>query len=187
MLLHVCCAPDATVAVERLRSSGIEPTLFFYNPNIEPKEEFEKRLKEVIKLANLWDVKLIIAGGGEEDWFNSMKNFLQLPERSRRCEECVKHRLMVTAQFAHEKGYKAFVTTLTASPKKNARSINTMGAELATQLNISYLQSDFKKQNGFLRSVQLSRELGLYRQNYCGCLSSLKEREEKDALHNRQR
>ncbi|MCS7174455.1 epoxyqueuosine reductase QueH [Pseudothermotoga sp.] len=186
MLLHVCCAPDATIAVEKLRSIGIEPTLFFYNPNIEPKEELEKRMHETVKLSRLWNVKLIVVEGGEKDWYKSVSNFLHLTEGSKRCEECVKHRLLITAQFARERGYKVFTTTLTASPKKNAKLINTIGLEFAKRLNISYFQSDFKKQNGFLRSVQLSKELGLYRQNYCGCLKSLKERNERNALHNLQ-
>lgn len=187
MLLHVCCAPDATTAVERLRASGIEPVLFFYNPNIEPREEFEKRLEAVKKLSELWNLKLLVVEKGEKEWYRAIESFVQLGEGSKRCEECIKHRLTVTAQFARDMGYKAFATTLTTSPKKNAKLINAMGTELAEKFKVSYVPSDFKKQNGFLRSVQLSKELGLYRQNYCGCLRSLAEREEKNALRTLQR
>jgi len=186
MLLHVCCAPDATVAVERLRMARIEPVLFFYNPNIEPEEEFDRRLQAVMKLSRLWNLKLIVQEKGKEEWYRCVADFLHLGERSKRCEECIRHRLMVTAQFASDIGYNVFATTLTTSPKKDARLINSIGTELEGQFKISYMPSDFKKKDGFLRSVQLSKELGLYRQNYCGCLRSLQEREEKNALRSRQ-
>lgn len=187
MLLHVCCAPDATVAVERLRETGIEPVLFFYNPNIEPEEEYERRLQAVVKLCESWDLKLVVVKKGKEEWFRSIADFLHLGEKSRRCEECIKHRLVVTAQFARDKGFETFATTLTTSPRKDAKLINSLGGEIARQLGIFYMPSDFKKRNGFLRSVQLSRELGLYRQNYCGCLKSLQERMAKDAVCHSQR
>ncbi|WP_448523009.1 epoxyqueuosine reductase QueH [Pseudothermotoga sp.] len=187
MLLHVCCAPDATVAVERLRMAKIEPVLFFYNPNIEPEEEFHRRLQAVVKLSQLWDLKLVVLDKGKEEWQSSIADFVHLGERSKRCEECIRHRLIVTARFARDMGYETFATTLTTSPKKSAKLINSIGTELEKQFGVSYMSSDFKKKDGFLRSVQLSRDLGLYRQNYCGCLRSLREREEKDALRARQR
>jgi predicted adenine nucleotide alpha hydrolase (AANH) superfamily ATPase len=187
MLLHVCCAPDATVAVERLRTAKIEPIFFFYNPNIEPEEEFDRRLQAVVKLSQLWGLKLIVLDKGKEEWQRSIADFVHLGEGSKRCEECIKHRLIVTARFARDMGYGVFATTLTTSPKKNAKFINTIGAELEKQFGVLYMSSDFKKKDGFLRSVELSRDLGLYRQNYCGCLRSLHEREEKDALRACQR
>ncbi len=174
ILLHVCCAPDATTAVERLRQENYEPVLFFYNPNIQPQEEYLRRLEATKKLAELWKLRLIVDGSGEDLWREEIKGLEELKEGSIRCQKCIEFRLRRTAEYARANGFEIFSNTLTTSPKKNSQLILEIGTKAAHEFQIQYLHRDFKKKNGFLRSVQLSKELQLYRQNYCGCIYSLK-------------
>ncbi|HEY8542254.1 MAG TPA: epoxyqueuosine reductase QueH [Pseudothermotoga sp.] len=175
ILLHVCCAPDATTAVERLHEEGYEPILFFFNPNIQPEEEYEKRLEATVKLANLWNLNLIVEKQDKILWEQQIKGLEDLPEGSFRCVKCIEYRLRSTAEYAKKNGFHIFSTTLTTSPKKNSKLILQIGETIAEELKIEYLHKDFKKKNGFLRSVELSKKLGLYRQNYCGCIYSLRK------------
>ncbi|AEH51134.1 epoxyqueuosine reductase QueH [Pseudothermotoga thermarum] len=177
VLLHVCCAPDATVAVKRLRQSGLEPILYFYNPNIEPIEEYEKRLEATKLLAEAWGLELIEDRSGYDEWKDSIKGLENLGERSKRCEACIAHRLKKTALKALSLGVEFFCTTLTTSPKKDSKYINSLGKKLELEFGVKFLEADFKKQDGFKQSVELSKALGLYRQNYCGCIYSLKEKQ----------
>ncbi|MEJ5229996.1 MAG: epoxyqueuosine reductase QueH [Pseudothermotoga sp.] len=174
ILLHVCCAPDATTAVERLREENYEPVLFFYNPNIQPQEEYLKRLEATNRLAELWGMKLIIEASGENLWKEHVKGLEDLAEGSLRCLKCIEFRLRRTAEYARKNDFEIFSTTLTTSPKKNSQLILEIGTRIGRELQVQYLHRDFKKKNGFLRSVQLSKELQLYRQNYCGCIYSLR-------------
>jgi predicted adenine nucleotide alpha hydrolase (AANH) superfamily ATPase len=174
--LHVCCAPDATVAIERLSPNyDVEP--FFYNPNIHPCEEYEKRLAEMRKVAGRYGIPLHEGLYDDARWFDLAKDLMEEPERGRRCEVCFRMRLEATAAFAKERGFQAFAATLTVSPHKDAGIVNRLGKEAGDRLGIAYLATDLKKKDGFKRSLDLSKELALYRQDYCGCLPSLKERE----------
>ncbi len=183
ILLHVCCAPDATTAVERLREEGYEPVLFFFNPNIQPQEEYDKRLEATVNLSKLWNLKLIVEKSGENLWKQQIKGLEGFPEGSLRCAKCIEFRLRSTAQYAEKNGFQIFSTTLTTSPRKNSNLILEIGENISKDYAVEYLHRDFKKKNGFLRSVQLSKELGLYRQNYCGCIYSLRVSGQPSTTH----
>jgi predicted adenine nucleotide alpha hydrolase (AANH) superfamily ATPase len=173
LLLHVCCAPDATVPYQRLKDE-YEVIAFFYNPNIHGEEEYQKRLHEVERLAKLWDFPLIVGEYNVEQWFSAVRGLEDEPEGGKRCEVCYSLRLEETAKLAKELGCEAFATVLTISPHKKAEKINAIGKEAGERHGIAYLESDFKKKDGFKESVRISRELNLYRQNYCGCRFSMR-------------
>ena len=170
LLLHSFCGPCSTSVIEKLKSI-YDITVFYYNPNIEPNEEFKKRLKcqkDYIK-NHLLDVKLI-EGKWENEEFKACVNGLENePEGGKRCEKCFWLRLRKTAILAKEKGFDEFATTLSVSPHKNAQLINEIGLSLQEEYGVKYLVSDFKKQDGYLKSINLSKKYNLYRQNYCGC------------------
>ncbi len=171
LLLHACCAPCFCGSIERL-VERFDVTAFYYNPNIQPKEEFIRRedaLKTLIE--HFPSVKLIVPEQDEIEFLTAAKGFEKEREGGLRCPECFKLRLTKTAEFLaeHKDEYDFFATTLTVSPHKNAPLINEIGRQIASEYGVEYLDSDFKKQNGFLRSITLSKELGIYRQNYCGC------------------
>ena len=172
VMLHSCCAPCSSYVIEYL-SQYFYLTIFYYNPNISPKEEYEKRKKEQIRLINSMPTKYkvdIIDCDYDNDLYeSSIKGLENEPERGRRCEVCFKLRLEKTAMIAKKKGYDYFGTTLTVSPYKNCSMINEIGLFISNKLDIKFLISDFKKRNGYKRSIELSHEYNLYRQNYCGC------------------
>ena len=195
VFLHACCAPCASSCLEVLdRYADI--TVFFYNPNITIREEYEHRLAEIKRLVREMPFlhKVCVEEGGyDPELFFSMAEGLENePERGRRCESCYRMRLAQTAGEAGIKGFDYFATTLTLSPLKPAGTINSIGFEIEKELvgkrpdaaedrgtggyvqagSVRYLPSDFKKNNGYLRSIELSKEYGLYRQNYCGCVFS---------------
>jgi predicted adenine nucleotide alpha hydrolase (AANH) superfamily ATPase len=172
LLLHICCAPDATHPLQVLK--GYEVDGFFYNPNIYPREEYEKRLEEMRRLSRLWKLRLYEGEYDQEKWFSLTEEYKGEPEGGRRCEACFRMRLERTAQLAKERGYDLFGVTLTISPHKNSDMINEVGKEIGEKYDIPFLEVDFKKKDGFKKSVELSRELGLYRQNYCGCKYSMR-------------
>jgi predicted adenine nucleotide alpha hydrolase (AANH) superfamily ATPase len=171
-MLHSCCAPCSSYVIEYL-SQYFYLTIFYYNPNISPKGEYEKRKKEQIRLINSMPTKYkvdIIDCDYDNDLYeSSIKGLENEPERGRRCEVCFKLRLEKTAMIAKKKGYDYFGTTLTVSPYKNCSMINEIGLFISNKLDIKFLISDFKKRNGYKRSIELSHEYNLYRQNYCGC------------------
>ncbi|WP_461246862.1 epoxyqueuosine reductase QueH [Treponema sp. R6D11] len=161
MLLHTCCCPCFSSVFEQLNQSenSYDITSYFCNPNIAPLGEYERRLGEVKNYA-----KIPVVEGSKEP--------IELPntkEGGERCRLCIKHRLEDTAKYASKNNYDVFATTLTVSPHKNHEMINEIGEALAKKYNTKYLESNFKKNNGYLRSLELSRENNLYRQNYCGC------------------
>ena len=178
LLLHACCAPCAASVIEKL--AGLyEITIFFYNPNIHPRAEYYKRAGEFDKLlANaMHPIKpdLIVEDYDSLDFDNVAASFIHEKEGGIRCQLCYNLRLEKTARHAIEGGFRYFGTTLTISPHKNAKSINEIGSriESESQGQLIYLCEDFKKHDGYKRSVEISKQYGLYRQNYCGCASSL--------------
>jgi len=181
VLLHICCAPDATYPVLYLRGRHYKVTGFFYNPNIHPISEYEKRLNEVKKLSELLKFPLLEAPYSNEEvkeWFNYIKGYEKEKEGGFRCYLCYKMRLELTAKVAKEKGFDYFTTTITISPHKNSSWVFEIAKELEYKYSIKFLYVDFKKRNGFKSSVILSKFFGLYRQNYCGCVFSHIEAEE---------
>jgi hypothetical protein len=171
LLLHVCCGPCATAVYERL-AGDYEVTLHWCNPNIEPVEEFTLRLAAARQLAAAWDVPLIEDAGGAEEFAALSRDRTDQPEGGERCRLCYELRLRRTLACAAAHDLPLVSTTLTISPHKPADLINQLGSELAAQYGRQWLAADFKQQGGFARSVELSRELGLYRQRYCGCRAS---------------
>ena len=171
LLLHACCAPCSSSCLERLKDF-FEITVFFYNPNIED-EEYLKRKAELLRFIKEtgW-AKSIDCEHDVEAFYGVAKGLEACPEGGERCLKCFLLRLERTAREAKEKNFDYFCTTLTLSPLKNAEKINAIGKELEKEYGVKWLYSDFKKSNGYLRSLQLSREYNLYRQNYCGCVFS---------------
>ena len=176
LLLHSCCGPCSTACIERLLPD-YNVTVFFYNPNITDREEYEKRKEAQLKFINLYNEKLsdkdkIQFIEGEylpEEFYDVASEYASEPEGGVRCTECFKLRLERTAQAALRTGNTVFGTTLTVSPHKNYNLISAIGWELSVKYNLEFLYMDFKKKAGFQRSIQMSKEYGLYRQNYCGC------------------
>ena len=179
LLLHSCCAPCSSYVLEYL-SDYFSITVFYYNPNIYPPEEFGKRVEEQQRLIRELPVKhpvSFLEGPYEPERFYEMaKGLEQVPEGGERCFRCYRLRLEEAAQMARAGEFDYFTTTLSISPLKNAEKLNEIGAYLAEEYKVPYLFSDFKKRNGYKRSTELSAEYGLYRQDYCGCVFSLRER-----------
>ena len=173
LLLHSCCAPCSTTVIETLKEH-FDITIIYYNPNIEPIEEYEKRKLEQIKIIEKYNLKYLDCDY-DNDLFHKMSIGLEtIPERGIRCHKCYNLRLEYTAKKALENNYEYFGTTLTVSPYKLSNVINEQGLELEKEYNIRFLVSDFKKNNGYKKSIELSKEYNLYRQNYCGCIYSKK-------------
>ncbi len=176
ILLLACCAPDATVAIERLRPEW-EVVVYFYNPNIHPPEEYRLRAEEMRRVADAMQVELVLGPYEDAVWFQAVRGLEQEPEKGRRCLACFRMRLEATAKEALQRGIATFATTLTVSPHKDSRLICSLGHEVAATCGLAFLPANFKKQDGFKRSIELSRTLGLYRQNYCGCVFSQRGQE----------
>lgn len=185
LFLHSCCAPCSSYVLEYL-SEYFEITLFYYNPNISPEEEYKKRVEEQRRYIEarkfVHPVTFIEGNYCPEKFFKMARGMEEVPEGGERCFACYRLRLEETARMAYEGGYDYFTTTLTISPLKNAEKLNEIGRELAEIYKVPVLPSDFKKKNGYQRSVQLSREYGLYRQDYCGCVFSKREMERRREL-----
>ena len=180
LLLHVCCAPCSSAVLERL-GSVFKITIFFYNPNIDTIDEYNKRLLELEKFITSFKTKypvsLISAEYRSEDFKERAIGLENEPERGIRCYQCYKLRLSETAKVAEKNNFDYFTTSLTLSPYKNSKWLNEIGEELGKNIETNYLYSDFKKKNGYKRSIELSHEFNLYRQDYCGCIYSRKQRE----------
>lgn len=176
ILLHSCCGPCSSYCIKAL-SEYFLVTVYWFNPNIHPLEEYQKRLETQKKLIELIDAKNPVEFLCDEylpdEFFALTKGYEDEREGGARCEICFAERLEKTAQKAKEQGFDFFTTTLTVSPHKNAQKINLIGQELAEKYGVKFLPSDFKKKNGYLQSIELSQKYGLYRQNYCGCAFSL--------------
>ncbi len=173
LLLHACCAPCSSAVLEKL-CDYFNITLFFYNPNISPKEEFASRLSELKRLvcALGLDTEVVSPEYDSSEFENISMGMENLPEGGERCEKCYRLRLLKTAEYAKEHKFDYFTTTLSISPYKNAEWLNIIGKELEGRYGVKYLLSDFKKGDGYKRSIELSKVYNLYRQNYCGCVYS---------------
>jgi predicted adenine nucleotide alpha hydrolase (AANH) superfamily ATPase len=172
ILLHICCAPCATYSIERVLKDGYQVIGYFYNPNIQPLNEYKRRLKEVKKLAKIMELTIYFGNYNLKEWFRRIKGLEKEPEGGKRCEQCFKMRLEQTAIFAIEKNIKFFTTTLTISPHKNSELIHRIGREIGDKYGLEFLPYNFKKKDGFKKSIILSKKFNLYRQNYCGCIFS---------------
>ena len=179
ILLHICCAPCGTSPMERLAADGWEVTGYFYNPNIYPREEYECRVEEIRRYCGKTGIPLIVDTYDCRRWEENAAPFANEGEGSARCNLCFLFRLERVAQFASENGYDAFTTTLTISPHKDAETIFKIGAGLEERTGVEFAHYNFKKKNGFIRSIKISKEHGLYRQDYCGCRYSLMEKENR--------
>lgn len=181
LLLHSCCAPCSSYVIEYL-SSHFSITVFYYNPNIYPDLEYEKRVEEQMRFIKefptKYPVKFIAGAFEKERFYEAVKGLEHEKEGGERCFCCYRLRLCETAKLAKQMGMDYFTTTLSISPLKNAAKLNEIGEELAKEYGVAYLCSDFKKKNGYKRSVELSEEYGMYRQDYCGCIFSKQERME---------
>lgn len=181
LFLHACCAPCSSYCLEYL-SDYFEITVFYYNPNIFPEEEYHKRVEEMQRLISEMKFKnpvhFLEGEYKPQDFFAMAKGLEKVAEGGERCFKCYRQRMEETARLAEEGKYDYFTTTLSISPLKNAAKINEIGEELGEIYKVAHLPSDFKKKNGYKRSIELSAEHHLYRQNYCGCVYSKRETEE---------
>ena len=184
LLIHACCGPCSSYVIEYL-NKYFDITIYYYNPNIYPTVEFlrrydelEKFIKEFNKKNNI-EIKLDAVDYETKEFYEAIRGLEHMGEKSRRCYNCYKLRMTKAAQYAKENNYDYFTTTLSISPYKNANWINEIGKKLEEKIGIKYLYSDFKKNDGYKRSLELSKEYNLYRQEYCGCVYSKEERERK--------
>lgn len=175
LLLHSCCAPCSSYTLEYL-SRCFSITVFYFNPNISPKAEFDKRFAEQKRLIETLPsenkISLICGDYNYDEFLNIARGYESVPEGGERCFRCYRMRLEKTAELAKQNGFDYFCTTLSISPLKNSQKINEIGFDVAEKYGVKWLPSDFKKREGYKRSIELSREYDLYRQNFCGCVFS---------------
>ncbi len=180
ILLHTCCAPCVCYPIDVLINQGYQVTLFYYNPNIHPRKEYELRLKELKGYIKKYKNVKIIEGIYEpKKWFKLIKGLENEPERGKRCDICYQMRLEQTAKLAKEKNFDYFASALSISPHKKADKLSELGQLLAQKYQIKFFDKDWKKNDGFKISCQISRQENFYRQDYCGCIYSKLEREKK--------
>ena len=181
LFLHSCCAPCSSYTLEYL-SNYFDITVYYFNPNISPKAEFDKRYAEqkrlIEALPSKHTIKLVCGEYDYNDFLKIAKGYENVPEGGERCFRCYRMRLESTAKLAKEQGFDYFCTTLSISPLKNSQKINEIGYEVAEKYGIKWLPSDFKKKEGYKRSIELSRKYQLYRQNFCGCVFSKENKDE---------
>lgn len=182
LLLHSCCAPCSSYVLEYL-SQYFEITILYYNPNIGPESEYNRRKQEQIDFISRFPavnkIQFMDCDYEPKEFFDKVKGKEKLGEKSERCYDCYELRLEETAKVASQFGFDYFTTTLSISPHKNAAWLNEIGERLSESYQVDYLYSDFKKKGGYYRSTELAKEYGLYRQDYCGCVFSKLEREEQ--------
>ncbi len=182
LLLHACCAPCSSAVLERL-ADHFKITIFYYNPNITDDVEYHKRVDELKRFVGMikpkYKVSILEGRYNPEEFFEIAKGLESEPERGKRCYKCYNLRLEETAKVASTLNYPYFCTTLTLSPHKNSNWINEIGADLDNKYESCYLYSDFKKKEGYKRSIELSKEYDLYRQDYCGCIYSIRDNQEE--------
>jgi len=201
-LLHTCCGPCGAYVIQELQSRGFQVTAFFYNPNIYPKKEYEKRKNEIEKYCLQKGVEFVEGEYEHNKWLellikrlkldcpaalepsNSFADTMELlgakfTEGGKRCEACFRIRLKKSAEYAVQNNYQYFGTTLTISPHKNSQKINNIGQDLGNKYKIKFYSEDWKKNDGFKKSCQLSKKYNFYRQNYCGCEFSIQNTKHK--------
>lgn len=189
LLLHACCAPCSSYCLEYL-AEYFDITVLFYNPNLYPEAEYEKRADEERRLISEMnerlaesgkEIRLAVSDFDSREFYEKIKGLEDCREGGERCRKCFELRLERAAEYAKDHGFDFFTTTLTISPLKNAERLNDVGEKAAEKFGVRHLPSDFKKRGGYQRSIVLSREYGLYRQDYCGCVFSLRERDRREA------
>lgn len=186
VLMHSCCAPCSGPLIEKMASSGIDLTIFFYNPNIHPKKEYEIRKKENIRFAEKLKLKFVDADYDVQNWFVRAKGMEQDPERGRRCSMCFDMRFERTALYAFENGFKVITSSLGISRWKNMQQINESGVRAASNYpDIIYWQYNWRKDGGGARMYELAKEEEFYKQEYCGCIYSLRDTNEWRVKNNR--
>lgn len=189
LLLHSCCAPCSSYCLEYL-SNFFRITVFYYNPNIYPEDEYHKRVEEqqrlIEQLPAKYPISFVEGAFDKEHFYEVVKGYEECPEGGERCFKCYELRLEETAKLAKEMEMDYFTTTLSISPLKNAQKLNEIGEKLGTIYEVSHLGADFKKKNGYKRSVELSNEYGMYRQYYCGCVYSKTQRDREIAAKERE-
>ncbi len=174
MLLHACCAPCSSSVIEQLRDE-YDLTMYYYNPNIHPQKEYQIRCDEMIRWCEKCELPLIVCDYDPESWDEQVRGYEDEPERGERCTICYRMRMAAAAQQAQRDHFDFFTTVLSISPHKDADRINRLGAELEVLTGVKFYAANFKKKGGFQRSLEISKEEGFYRQNYCGCRYSLAE------------
>ena len=168
LLLHSCCGPCSTQVIDKLKDE-YDLTIFYSNSNIFPQEEYEKRLAEQKRYAKIVGIKVVDDTYDENEYLEFVNGLEEEKEGGLRCRVCFEFRLRKTAKFAKENGFDIFSTTLSVSPHKNTLVINEVGEKISKEMNIPFLAENFKKQDGYKKSIELSKKYNLYRQNYCGC------------------
>lgn len=175
VLLHGCCAPCGAQVIKELQESGHEVIVYFYNPNIFPEDEYNLRLEEVKRYTDKLGVQLIKGKYEHDEWSEFVKGLEQEPEGGARCEKCFQKRLGEVAQRAQEEGCDAYASTLTISPHKNAEMVNRIGHEFADFYGLQFIDNIWRKNEGYKKSCDISREEDFHRQDYCGCEFSIRE------------
>lgn len=187
LLLHSCCAPCSSYVLEYL-TNFFQITILFYNPNISQEEEYLKRLNElkrlIEELPHSNKIEIIDGRYEPKEFFDITRGLEDLKEGSERCFKCYRLRMEEGAKYAKENNFDYFTTTLSISPHKNAEKLNEIGEELQTKYQVNYLYADFKKKGGYQRSIELSKKYNLYRQDYCGCIYSKRDREKEKSIKN---
>jgi len=172
-LLHTCCAPCASYIIEELKNRDFNIAVFYYNPNIFPKKEYKIRKNEIEKFCKINKIKFFEEKENHKNWLEKTLGLKKEPEGGLRCEKCYQIRLEKTAEFAQQNGYKYFDSTLSISPHKNYEKIKLIGDKFAKKFNLNFYGQNWKKQDGFKKSCEISHQHNFYRQNYCGCEFSL--------------
>ncbi len=179
ILLHACCGICSGYPISLLKDMGYSVVVYFYNPNIYPQEEYQKRLDAETKLCTHFGCNLIIGEYETEVYYNFVAGLENEPEKGLRCDKCFELRLRKTAQKCVELGINEFTTSMVISPHKNYEKLTKIGKDIAQEYNLQYFSLNFRKNDGFLKTNQISKDLGLYRQNYCGCKFALNKKADK--------
>lgn len=174
ILLHACCGICSAYPIVNLREADYEPVVFFYNPNIYPEDEYNRRLEAEKTLCEYHNCELITGDYCQSDFFDNVKGLENEPERGKRCDVCFKIRLTQTAKLAKKLNINNFTTSIVISPHKNYQRLTETGISIAKEYDLNYVAIDFKKKDGFLKTNRIANSLGLYRQNYCGCKYSIR-------------
>ena len=174
IVIHTCCAICSGYPIVYLKESGFDVCAYFYNPNIYPEKEYQTRLQAERTLCKHFDVELVEAQYEPDIYFEYVKGLENEPEKGLRCDKCFELRLLKTAEFAKSRDIENFTTSIVISPHKNFQMISDIGQKIACDFGLNYTAIDFKKKDGFLKTNKISRELNLYRQNFCGCKFSLR-------------
>lgn len=175
ILLHACCGICSGYPISLLKDMGYSVIVYFYNPNIYPEEEYQMRLDAEKTLCNYYNCELIIGEYNPEIYYNYVQGYEQEPEKGARCDKCFELRLRETAKLAQDMNITTFTTSMVISPHKNYEKLTNIGEQIAKEYGLTYLSTNFRKQDGFLKTNNISKALNLYRQNYCGCKFAIKK------------